>query len=99
MKKFTILAIALMMSGLMTTGALAAATQGENKGPLSEQQPQAVDSTQVKDNQGQKKGKTEAIQTEIDYRQKREEMKKRRDAASELRKQNIQTDSAGNTGM
>ena len=42
---------------------------------------------------------SEAIQKEKEYRQKREAMKQRRDAASEVRKQLIQSDSPGNTGM
>jgi len=95
MKKLVTLAMALMLSGSLTTATLAA--QDTNlPTPLTEPAP-AAGMNQGTNIQG--KTESEGSQLQKAYFKKREDAKARRDAALELRQQNISRGNPGDTGM
>jgi hypothetical protein len=98
MRKVTLLATALMLSGLLTTAALADAGQGDGKAILPDQ-AQSAEKGKANVTKGKETAGSEALQAQKDYLKKREEMKARRDAGMEMRRQNIQSNNPGNTGM
>jgi len=89
MKKLITLAMVLMLSGLLATVALAA-----DQGDPTRQPDQTQD---VKNDQNNEE--REAQRELKAYFQKKQEAKTRQQAAAELRRQNIATDSPGNTGL
>jgi|GEM_PF-1938463 len=86
MKKLFMLAIVLMLSGLLTTVALAA-----GQGNTATQSDQTQKAKKQDESEAQKELKA--------YIQKKKDAKARQQAAAELRKQNIATDNPGNTGL
>ena len=95
MKKLVTLAIALMLSGLLTTATLAA--QGTTPTTPQPEQNQTVGQNQGVDIKGKTESEGSLLQKA--YFKKREDAKARRDAALELRQQNISRGNPGDTGM
>jgi hypothetical protein len=98
MKKIATLAIALLLAGALAAPGLTATAQGQDSNPAAEQ-VQSGKTGKAKVQKRKKGAESKGSRLHKAHFDKRAAAKARRDAAIELRNQNISTDNPGNTGM
>ena len=99
MKKLTKLAMALVLSGLLTTPVLAADQGQSNAAPPDQTQATSPAKAKTEAQIAKKKANSIGLRLQKKHLEQLEAAKARRNAAMELRIQNISTDNPGNTGL